>query len=93
MGVVTPTNLYNMIDQMWILMGFKNTSKFVTDPATSGPNIPPEIADAVFKLLAQQGVDIDGAINQAAAEVEASKNQPQAGGGAPSQAPANSGVL
>jgi hypothetical protein len=31
-GVITGTNLYNMISQMYDLMGYKNTDQFVSDP-------------------------------------------------------------
>jgi hypothetical protein len=85
MGIVTPENVYNMLSEVWQLMGYKNTDKFVTEPQAQG--LPPEIVNQVFQQLAAQGVPIDGLIQQAAESVQAGAAQPQNAGGQPNPAP------
>jgi hypothetical protein len=69
-GVATPENLYNHMASIYELMGFKNVDKYVTNPAQAGQQLPPEIVNAMMGLLQQNGVDVNGLIQQAAATVE-----------------------
>ena len=86
-GVVTPDNLYNMVAELWTLMGYKNTSKFVSDPKEN--SLPPEIVKGVLDILASQGADVNGLIQAAAQNIQAGAGQPQAGGQTPPGAPPN----
>ena len=86
-GVVTPQNLYNHLSSIYELMGFKNTEKFVTDPSKAGGQIPPEIVQAVFGMLAQNGVPVEQLIQEAAANLQQGAAGNQGQGGQPPQQP------
>jgi hypothetical protein len=80
-GVVTPENLYQSFAQIYELMGFKNTDKYVTDPAKAGGQLPPEIVQTMMQMLAQNGVNVDGLIQAAAQVVEQGAEGSQGQGG------------
>lgn len=83
-GVVTPENVYNMISEVWELMGYKNTDKFCTQPQGA---FKPEIVNQVFQRLAAEGINIDGLIQQAEASIQAGASQPQTGSQTPAGPP------
>lgn len=82
-GVVTPENIYNQMATIYELQGYKNVEKYITKPQPQG--IPPEIVNAALGILAQGGLNVDGLLQEAAAQVQQSGANRQ---GAPGQSPA-----
>jgi hypothetical protein len=90
-GVTTPENLYNHMATIYELMGFKNTDKYVTDPSKAGGQIPPELVQAAFGLLQQNGVDVNGLLQEATAVVQQGATGGQGQGSPPVQQPLPNG--